>query len=413
MRAWQFILAALVVASCGGGEQPVQGNNAPVAEEKPAESELSDEEQFALERLKSLKRLVEEAEHKHPGISDREKLVLMVRSENDGGKRFLDLIRAAEDVAFMNGEEPWRELLHFGAKHFNEKFDRAPTQIEREDALYRTSWVPVACDELLAYDTVTAYVELEGTAGQLKNAMGFMMLPFHRARLLLETEERKQAGRELANLLRLASGMDQYTCWFAKTMRQTTVGMAVNLIVAGDLRPLASDEDVVLALSELRSDPVREFKNGWRAELTHGLWKIKQAETPEDWWGSQKPNVESYETFRFMLATYEEFPDGGPNPYDPPSYAKAKTLAGENGGLACEAWFAGYVRWAMRDTCRWLAWDLCRMDLEEPLLARKKTADNVIAKLPWCKAEWEDDSLKLSIDGKHQVSRDIPTSTLR
>ena len=403
------ILILVFAASCGGGEAPAPNDNAPVTEEKapePKPPELSEEDKFAVEEFEALKRLLKDAEAKYPGISDYERLVAEVKSDNDGGERFLKAIRPADGLSILGENAPWRHLLNIGNEGFEENFGRRPRDSDREEALSQSNWIPVVCREHLSFDTITVFALVDDDRERAMDVLNFMTMPTHRARLLLELGKPIQAARELTEFFRLVALFDVYTSWASDAYRYAVITTNIYRLVATEMSILADDAGVVKALSALRVGPATSFKRYWRSDLVRSLWRLKQAESADEWWEDVTPTEDIRLSLQFHVATYGAFPDGAPNPFDPTSYAKAIELAESIGGKDRASNFAGLVHWRLRTECLWLAWDLFHMDKAEPLLTRKQAAMDIIATQPWCKADWIGNELKLLIDADHPISRD-------
>ncbi len=399
MRNRLCILSLALLAACGGGEPA----NQP-ATNASTEPDLSEEEFFAQERMKNLKRIANEAVQKYPELGEYDKMVARAKAKLDGRDAFLAAAMRSAELSWDAGDEPWRSLLMHGEQVYEANFDEKPTAVLRQEALSRSASVAAAMDELRFYDSLFVFSSIGKEHERIKHILTFFMAAGGRLPLLLATEKHTAAARELANLFEVVARLDWQVNTSAQLWKRSLAGTYLSNLAAGGLAPLQHDAVVVSAVEQLREDTARGFKRRWWVELADAVCAVKKAEKPDDIWPKETsffappaPSTGAYEWIDFRLRVADEFPEHAPDPFDPDQYNRVLKIAGEAGGRSLAEDFAWLVRSTLEAQQVWLAWDLCQADHKEPLIDNREMAEKLIRAVPYMTAEWSEAEIKLSI----------------
>ena len=367
MKHGLIAILLLTITACGGSGNSGAGGDTAQRQE----------------RLKSLKQLTAEAEQKFPELTDYEALQTAGRGKRDGGKVILKAVEDAAELSFKKGSEPWRGMLAFGLKSFEEGQNRSPTDAELQEALDRSARISKAMDELRGYDTIFVFSLLEDDSAKGFDVLLYFQSGFARVEMLVALGEVDMAAHEEACVLEVLSKIDWKVCPTAANRKAMLSTTQLTRLLAGELAPLESDSAVVDSLELLREDPVKGFKRTWRLFIAQTTARIKRAQSAEDLW--------------FLMKVADEFPDHAPDPYDPTEYKKARTLAFEAGGESMQRTLGGFAVSSLQERQIWLAWDLFRADQRQPLLDQRAYAEEMIKNAPYTRATWGDSELAIEI----------------
>lgn len=398
MRAWLFIFAVLAIVSCGGGEAPVQGNNAPAAEEKPPEPPP---EWF------ELKELAAGIHEEFPNLPVWADQIELRKTVKDGTPRLKEFGAYLKQWQELDEDAPdWMYLRAWGLTSYRFVKEKEPPKEAIEKAVAQSSGLPRSLQALSKFDYIVPFdLVYEEEVLRSFRAGVALEICMRRIELLGALGEFKTAEQELSYLVDVLMKCDRNNTVFQRILFGALVQQVLLVVVNGALRENVGSESMHATVQRLREPDSSGFWDAEWGELAHMHYNVGKAEY------DPKNSVEEIEadikSIRARIGLVKQLGGVNLDPTEEDVYGDIKRPFER---IDSEfVWSLGYsIKFEVKLRAAWLAYDLVRMDAEAPLIKRTSKIYELVNKVPAVSVDIDraDRVIRLKFDRTHLIFKD-------